>query len=223
MNYYQYKAAILGHPIDLDHYPAGQPFQCVDLVSDYAIKVCAAPSKFNGNARDLAGQVRDGLFTWVLNEPGNLNQFPPVGAIVVYGGAWGGGFGHTGIVDHADGVSVVLLEQNSPEPFVAIHTHGYNGMLGWLIPRVEVAGTPAVFSVRCVVNLLYVRAAPTLSSLAGQANRQIFPDGNLHNGNTADCILVVAGDWYTIGGVRSNLWYKTVNGHYFAAGGAVHV
>ena len=83
-----------------------------------------------GNAKDLLANADTTRYTVVTNGP---NNFPPPGAILVWGASWGGGYGHTAIVVAANGMQVVTFEQNDPggsPPLVA--THSYDGVTGWL-------------------------------------------------------------------------------------------
>jgi surface antigen len=83
-----------------------------------------------GNAKDLLQQADLKQFKVVRNLPLNA---PQPGAVIVWDGTWGGGFGHTAVVVAANRNLVVVFEQNNPigaAPVVA--THGYAGVLGWI-------------------------------------------------------------------------------------------
>jgi hypothetical protein len=63
---------------------------------------------------------------------------------------------------------------------------------------------------------LNVRKEPSTGALGGQANT---PDGMLHAGNVVTYASEVGGENVSQGGVTTNLWYKSVRGNYFWAGG----
>ena len=111
--------------------------QCVGLVSVYQ-DALGAPHEF-GNAKDLLNDADTALFEVVMNNPNDYNQFPPTGAIMVWGSTWGGGFGHCGIVVLANGYSFTTFEQNDITSVdntgaCEILNHAdYSGVLGWLV------------------------------------------------------------------------------------------
>lgn len=200
----EYRAQHVGKQIDLDNFPKAQPFQCVDLVSDYAIDVCGAKSRIVGNAKDFFGQRPD-LFTWVKNTPSGV---PPKGAIFVYGNTWGGGYGHVGIVLSANTNTVTLLEQNIGFPRVTIGTHYYGGSIGWGVPKKDVNGTVTVTGGRYqAIRFSNVRIAPRLNAALG-GSRQLHPN------EWFDAAGVVVGDTYQ----GNNKWVKSLAGNYIWSG-----
>ena len=107
--------------------------QCVGLIEVWADTYNTAHDW--GNAKDLLANADPNSFDIVQNDPTNLNQFPPAGAIMVWGETWGGGEGHTGVVVAANGTSFACFEQNNPTgsaPIINYHPN-YSGVLGWLI------------------------------------------------------------------------------------------
>lgn len=103
--------------------------QCVGLVELW-IDANKRPHIY-GNAVDLLADAPTAAYTVVGNVPAN---YPPTGAIVCWGGTWGGGFGHTAVVVVATRDVLVVFEQNDPEgsaPVVA--KHDYSGVQGWLV------------------------------------------------------------------------------------------
>lgn len=102
--------------------------QCVGLIEEW-LSTNNKPAIW-ANAKDLLDAADRKYYKKVANIPTN---FPPPGAIVCWGGVWGGGFGHTAVVVAANVHLLVVFEQNDPTgspPVVA--THNYNGVQGWL-------------------------------------------------------------------------------------------
>jgi len=102
--------------------------QCVGLVEQW-LDANKKPHIY-GNACDLLNNANLAAFHIVRNTPTNV---PPVGAIVVWGSSWGGGYGHCAVVVAANVHYLAVFEQNNPEsspPVVA--THDYSGVLGWV-------------------------------------------------------------------------------------------
>lgn len=116
--------------------------ECVGLVELYIDELHL--SHIWGNGKDLFANADPSQFQKVENNPSDTTQFPPVGAIIVWGETWGNGFGHCGIVTDANGESFVSFEQNDlvpsdPNGACAIVSHpNYEGVTGWLIPNVQV-------------------------------------------------------------------------------------
>ncbi len=113
--------------------------QCVGLVSLW-MDTLNIPHEW-GNAKDLLDNADKNYFTIVYNDPNNLAQYPPAGAVLVYDGTWGNGVGHTGIVVFSTGTIIILFEQNDtrsddPNGACEVMAHpNYNGVIGWLIPK----------------------------------------------------------------------------------------
>jgi len=111
--------------------------QCVGLVSVYQ-DALGAPHEY-GNAKDLLADANTNLFDVVYNDPKNYNQFPPTGAIMVWGSSWGNGLGHCGIVVLANGYSFTTFEQNditnvdNTGACEVLNHANYTGVLGWLV------------------------------------------------------------------------------------------
>lgn len=111
--------------------------QCVGLCSLWQ-DALGAPHEY-GNAKDFLNDADKALFDVVTNDPNNYNQFPPVGAIMVWGSSWGNGFGHCGIVVLANGHSFTTFEQNDitnvdlTGACEILNHANYSGVLGWLV------------------------------------------------------------------------------------------
>lgn len=108
--------------------------QCVGLIEVW-IDTLKLPHIW-GNAADLLANAPLASYGRVYNGP---TDFPMPGDIVVWGSAWGGGFGHTGIAVTAHVMSLTAFQQNDPTdspPHLKVYT--YSGILGWLRPFVRV-------------------------------------------------------------------------------------
>lgn len=197
-----YRSVTEGRQVDLDHYPASQPFQCVDEASDYMINVVGG-ARFTGNAKDIYGQ-QSNLLTWVKNTP---NGVPSKGAVFVYGNTWGAGFGHVGIVLSANVDTVTLLEQNVAAPRVTVGTHRYDGSIGWGIPNKNVNAVLAQDGRYKALRVCNVRVAPRLT--AALSGSQV-----LHPEEWFDASGVTTGDTYN----GNNQWVRSLKGNYIWSG-----
>lgn len=111
----------------------GNRGQCVGLVEVWTDSL-GLPHTW-GNAKDLLDQADRAHFLVIRNSPTN---YPVRGDVVVWGGAWGGGFGHTGVVLMADVMSLTVFQQNDPtdsRPHPKLYS--YSGVLGWMRPLVK--------------------------------------------------------------------------------------
>jgi hypothetical protein len=102
--------------------------QCVGLVEQWL----DANLKLHiwGDAKALLVNADPKVYKVTDNTPLN---FPPLGAIVVWGADWGNGHGHCAVAVAANASRMAVFEQNNPvgsPPVLA--THGYSGVLGWL-------------------------------------------------------------------------------------------
>lgn len=107
MSYQTFKARWIGKRTDVDGYPKGAVYQCVDLTKRYLMEEFSIPNGAYGNAKDW----------WLNTHPNILAKFnkkatPKVGDIVPLKPIAGNPYGHIGIVDSFNGVNVIVLEQN---------------------------------------------------------------------------------------------------------------
>ena len=105
--------------------------QCVGLVELWCDWI--GHPRIAGNAKDMLGLADAAHYEIIANGPVN---YPPAGAIVVWGDTWGEGFGHCAIALAATSMRLVVFEQNDPvgwPPLVA--THSFGGVIGWAIPK----------------------------------------------------------------------------------------
>jgi hypothetical protein len=120
-----------GKQVDLDGFPAYQPFQCYDLANKWSL--ANGYGRFGGlNASDIFGQQPQN-YTWVRNSPTGV---PPAGAVVVWDGGINNGPGHVAIATGGgDTNTFVSLDQNWNQPRVGLVRHDYNHVIGWGIPK----------------------------------------------------------------------------------------
>lgn len=132
MNYSEFKAKYMGVKCGNTAQNMGE---CVGLISLWMDNL-QIPHEW-GNAKDLLANADTNYLDVIYNDPKNLNQFPVQGDIMVFGASWGGGYGHTGIIDEATGKDFLLFEQNNPggNPPEVIGHPNYTGVLGWLHPK----------------------------------------------------------------------------------------
>lgn len=110
--------------------------QCTAVAHEWE-KRCNSPIVY-GNAKDTYANA-GGEYEKTPNRPDN---FPPGGAIVVWGGTWGGGYGHTAVaLDGANTRTFKALSQNDPTGTnVQVKTYSYSGVTGWFVPKANKQG-----------------------------------------------------------------------------------
>jgi surface antigen len=106
--------------------------QCVGLVEVW-LDTFGLPHIW-GNAKDLLTNADKNAYDVIYNTPTNV---PAPGSIICWDSSWGEGDGHTALVLKADVNSFTVLEQNNPigSP-VRQGTHAYQGVQGWIYPKV---------------------------------------------------------------------------------------
>ena len=161
-----------------------------------------------GNAKDTLGNASSSFYAKVANTPTN---FPPPGAVIVWGSTWGEGYGHTAVVVAANANLFTCIEQNDGDNGLAHEgTHNYGGIIGWFFPLSAqvnsgpvTEGGPQVVEIKEIVN---VRTEP---STAGAVVAQ------LHVG-TCQVQKIIQGETATVGTHSSDMWGLTEGGHYFS-------
>ena len=102
--------------------------QCVGLVEVWL--TANGKPHISGNAKDLVDNADLKVYKTFHNGPTNS---PPAGAIVVWSGAWGGGYGHTAIAVAGNADKLAVFEQNDPTGAPClVATHDYSGVYGWV-------------------------------------------------------------------------------------------
>jgi FtsZ-binding cell division protein ZapB len=109
--------------------------QCVAGVQSYTnveLGIGGCPAFPVAGAKDMFG-TRSDAFTWVRNTPSGV---PPRGAIMVWNGNVGGGWGHTGVVVSANVNNFNAYQQNDPySSGMHVKAYDYNNVIGWAIPK----------------------------------------------------------------------------------------
>lgn len=109
--------------------------QCVAGVQSYTnteLGIGGCPAFPVAGAKDMFG-TRTDAFDWVRNTPEGI---PPRGAIMVWNGNVGGGWGHTGVVVNANVNTFDCFQQNDPfGSGMHVKTYNYNNVIGWGIPK----------------------------------------------------------------------------------------
>lgn len=125
--------------------------ECVGLVEKF-LDFLGLPHVW-GNANQLLQNADPKSYQIVYNDPNNLNQYPPVGAIISLGKPYGpfkntdgtiSYNGHTGIIIAATGLNFRMFAQNNPDgstPHLEDHPEGYGAVVGWLVPILPAAQT----------------------------------------------------------------------------------
>lgn len=110
--------------------------ECVALVQKYANEVLGVNGcpVFPVPAARLMVGARPDAFTWIPNTPTGI---PPYGAIVVFNGRVGGGYGHTGVaIEGCTLTQVRCIQQNDPlGTGVSIKVYPYTNVSGWLVKK----------------------------------------------------------------------------------------
>lgn len=130
MTYLDFILNNLGHRLTA---AGGLGGQCVDGVNVYLHDVFATGPIY-ANAVDWVHAALPG-WAWVPNGPTN---FPPYGAIVVWGPAPQVGvsvFGHVAVALRADAQVLLSVDQHWPEGApLSVVAHTYPGVRGWWVP-----------------------------------------------------------------------------------------
>lgn len=109
--------------------------QCVAGVQSYTnveLGIGGCPAFPVAGAKDMFG-TRTDAFDWVRNTPTGV---PPRGAIMVWNGRVGGGWGHTGVVTAANVNTFDCFQQNDPYGSgMHVKTYNYANVIGWAIPK----------------------------------------------------------------------------------------
>lgn len=180
--------------------------QCVDLVQFYNRDVVGG-ARLTGNAKDIFGQQPD-KYEWVKNTPDGV---PPPGAIVVYGGSVGGGYGDVTVSQGGNASTFTGFGQNYP---YGAPTHSaarnYAGMTGWGIPKTTPPPVPQGGTAEAI-RLANVRIAPTTGAALG-GSQQLQP------GQTFKWVAKVTGESVSQWGITTNIWYHSQVGNYVWAG-----
>lgn len=195
-------------------------YQCKDLADAYAMFIFGKPwteTLRPGNGKDVFGNANTDYFIKVANDPGNPDQLPPRGAIGSVAGSPAVPEGHVFVVLEADRNGMKVLQQDGYRQVKAEVAYlPYDGLIGWLIPRLADDGALGTFTRVVSADILMVRTAPRVSAPPAPG----YPNG-LAKGATLAVKGYVAGeDPYPNDGAQDNAWYVTKSGYYAWANGA---
>jgi hypothetical protein len=138
-----------GKLVDIDNYPKGRPFQCVDLIRLYAREALGLPvgTLAPGNAAEIFNKFPHIAGAQYFQKARNIPwNYPKQGDIIFFGSPYGKDvvkdkngkdttiyYGHTGIVNTANVWKMTIFEQNYGKDIAPrIAEHDYKGCLGWL-------------------------------------------------------------------------------------------
>jgi hypothetical protein len=151
-----YKNRYIEQSVDVDEaYGA----QCYDLVVSYWKEVYGLFRDGNPICQWTGGVVDffhyfskmfdEDVFELVVNNPNDITQIPPSGAVYILNEGY---LGHTGVVYSANETNFISLDQNwgsgvdgsgSGEKRIRMVVHDYEKMLGWIVVKNQSAQTPS--------------------------------------------------------------------------------
>ena len=145
-SYNEFKAKYLGKRVDVDGFPANQPYQCWDLVSGLyfpyiggSIIHCGQ----TGYVKDIANQrATNGILNF-CTDIGLKAELQP-GDICIWTNCSEAPYSHIAIYDSDNGQNAVyFLGQNQPYPYVNILRMPVGGIIGVFRPKIfQKAPTP---------------------------------------------------------------------------------
>lgn len=155
--YQSWKNSILGIPLNVD---GSFGAQCVDEALSWGMAVFPGHSWSElfppvNSAKDMYEHYNPAFWDRVENDHNDPNQVPPQGAVAIFAASPEAGYtstfenedGHCGVVDHADGQYIYLMQQdaglNGGASMLRARAWRYTRLIGWLIPKVGAAPTPA--------------------------------------------------------------------------------
>lgn len=137
MNYFEFVYKWNGKQVDMDNFPVGDKYQCVDLMRRYFVDVLGLeayvlPGVGNGGAKDIYYRTPSNhpKFQKINNLPWNV---PKQGDIIF----WKSGVsGHVAIYNTGNVWKFNSFDQNwNGVKRCALVDHNYSGVIGWLRPR----------------------------------------------------------------------------------------
>lgn len=207
--------------------------QCVDVTDHYAEAIFpgvpwqTSVGGVNG-AKDLLRVANRNYWEVINNEPGNPNQLPAQGDVLVWGGTSYNPYGHTAVADKVHGGGSWVLQQNSNglanqavhRSYVPYYGIGTGALTGWLRPRGDrmpgdaAPSVPGAKLLTVTANVAIVRTSPRVE--AGNV-APAYPAG-ITKGNKVAAVGYVAGqDPYPNDGSTDDAWIKTISGYYIWA------
>lgn len=138
-SYKQFKNKYLGKKVDVDGFPANQPYQCWDLVSGAYFPYIGGEvihCRQSGYVKDIANQrSTNGLLDFCVDV--GLKATLQPGDICIWGVCTACPYSHIAIYDHDDGQDAVyFLGQNQGVPYTNIVKIPVKGIIGVFRPKI---------------------------------------------------------------------------------------
>lgn len=120
-----------GRGVDFDKYYG---FQCMDLAQQYNKDVVGGSFLSGAAAKDVWNTYPQDKYTRISNTPTGV---PVKGDIIIWGTGVGP-YGHIAVFSSGDVNQFTSFDQNWPvNSLCHYQQHNYNGVLGWLHPKVS--------------------------------------------------------------------------------------
>lgn len=227
MNFNEFINEILGKSVDVDGFPVGQPYQCVDIIKYFFKKynnanINCSPS---GYAKSLAENKKNNGILNYCTETTVDNMI--TGTIVVWGNCKIAPYSHVGffIKDNGNG-TFKCLQQNAPYPYVVISNIRYDGIIGAFIPnqllnkkeesKQDSKSQEISSNYKCIGNM-YVRTGPSVN-YGVKLVKQLTKNGqeNATTTNPNSYAVYKAGTIFTARKIIDNgngIWAETPSGY----------
>lgn len=144
-SYADFKAKYLGRSVDVDGFPASQPYQCWDLVSGVYFQYIGGhriSCTQTGYVKDIANQRHTNGLLDFCTDIGFEAELQP-GDICVWGNCPACPLSHIAIYDSDNGQSAVyFLGQNQPRNYVTIQRIDVSGIIGVFRPDIFMGKHP---------------------------------------------------------------------------------
>lgn len=139
VSYADFKNKFLGRKVDVDGFPANQPYQCWDLVSGVYFPYIGGHTiscRQSGYVKDIANtRATNGILDF-CKDVGLQAELEP-GDICIWTNCAEAPYSHIAIYDHDDGQNAVyFLGQNQPYAYVNIIRMPVSGIIGVFRPKV---------------------------------------------------------------------------------------
>lgn len=138
-SYNEFKSKYLGRYVDVDGFPAHQPYQCWDLVSGVYFPYIGGHTiscRQSGYVKDIANQRQTNGILDFCTDIGLQAELQP-GDICVWTNCSAAPYSHIAIYDSDNGQDCVyFLGQNQPYPYVNILRMDVSGIIGVFRPKI---------------------------------------------------------------------------------------
>lgn len=138
-SYKEFKEKYFGKNVDVDGFPANQPYQCWDVVAGKYFPYIGGEvihCRQSGYVKDIANQREtNGILDFCVDV--GLKETLQPGDICIWGVCKACPYSHIAIYDHDDGQEAVyFLGQNQPVPYVNIVKIPVKGIIGVFRPKI---------------------------------------------------------------------------------------